>query len=119
MDRPDLYSGGAVALLNQFNILSFELNWWAMFILFPAIGALSAAYNRYRTTNSLFEMGVMIPASIGLFKVALSFSMLVGVFWNINWSLFWPLILILIGMGMIFGRSQKVETFNSGDRRYT
>jgi len=69
-------------------ILSFELNWWALFILMPAVGALSAAYNRYRTTNSLFETGVMIPALIGLFMVALSFSMLVGVFWNINWSLF-------------------------------
>lgn len=99
--------GGAIVLLNQMGVLSFELNWWALFILMPAFGALSGAYNRYRAMNSLFEMGVMIPALIGLFMVALSFSMLVGVFWNIDWSLYWPIILIIIGLGMIFGRSRK------------
>ena len=99
--------GGAIVLLNQMGVLSFELNWWALFILLPAFGTLSAAYNRYRATNIFFETGVMIPALIGLFMVVLSFSMLVGMFWNINWSLFWPLILILIGLGMIFGRSRN------------
>lgn len=99
--------GGAIVLLNQMGILSFELNWWALFILMPAVGALSGAYNRYRTTNSLFDMGVIMPALIGLFMVALSFSMLVGVFWNINWSLYWPIILIIIGLGIIFGRSRN------------
>lgn len=99
--------GGAIVLLNQMSILSFELNWWALFILMPAVGALSGAYNRYRTTNSLFDMGVIMPALIGLFMVALSFSMLVGVFWNINWSLYWPIILIIIGLGIIFGRSRN------------
>lgn len=99
--------GGAIVLLNQMGILSFELNWWALFILMPAFGALRGAYSRYRSTNSLFDMGVMIPALIGLFMVALSLSMLVGVFWNINWSLYWPIILIIIGLGMIFGRSRK------------
>lgn len=99
--------GGAIVLLNQMGILSFELNWWALFILMPAVGALSGAYNRYRMTNSLFDMGVMMPALIGLFMVALSFSMLVGVFWNINWSLYWPIILMIIGLGIIVGRSRN------------
>jgi len=99
--------GGAIVLLNQSGLLAFELNWWALFILFPAFGALSGAYNRFRATNNIFEMSVMMPALIGLFLVALAFSMLVGVFWNINWSLFWPIILIIIGLGMIFGRSRK------------
>jgi len=99
--------GGAIVLLNQLGILSVELNWWALFILMPAFGALSGAYNRFRATNNLFETGVMIPALIGLFMVALSFSLLVGASWNINWSLYWPVILILIGLGLIFGRSQR------------
>ncbi len=99
--------GGAIVLLNQMDILSFELNWWALFILFPAFGALNGAYNRYRATNNLFEMGVMMPALIGLFMLALAFNLLVGNGWNFNWSLYWPLILILIGLGMIFGRSRN------------
>ncbi len=99
--------GGAIVLLNQMDILSFELNWWALFILLPAFGALNGAYNRYRATNNLFEMGVMMPALIGLFMLALAFNLLVGNGWNFNWSLYWPLILILIGLGMIFGRSRN------------
>ena len=101
--------GGAIVLLNQTGLLSFELNWWALFILFPAFGSFSGAYNRYRATNNLFDMSVMIPALIGLFMVALAFNLLIGNGWNFNWSLFWPIILILIGLGMIFGRSRKTE----------
>jgi len=99
--------GGAIVLLNQTGVLSFELNWWALFILFPAYGALNSAYNRYRSGNNLFETGVAVPALIGLFMIALSVNLLFGGSWNFNWSLFWPLILIIIGLGMIFGRSRS------------
>ena len=100
-------AGGAIVLLNQMGVLSFGSNWWALFILIPAIGSFRGAYNRYRATNNLFDMSVMMPALIGLFMVALMFNLLVGNGWNFNWSLFWPIILILIGLGMIFGRSRR------------
>lgn len=100
--------GGIVVLLNQFDLLPFELNWWALFIMIPAGGFLMGAYNGFRAHRNLFAMDVMFPALIGLFLAVLSFSLLVGTAWDINlWSLFWPIILILIGLGMIFGRSQK------------
>ena len=99
--------GGIAVLLNQLGLLPFELNWWALFIMMPAAGFLSGAYNRFRFHGNLFSMDVAFSALIGLFLTALSFSLLVGAAWNINWSLFWPVIIILIGLGMIFGRSQK------------
>ena len=99
--------GGIALILNQLNLLPFELNWWAFFIMLPAAGFLSGAYNRFQSHGNLFSMDVAFSALIGLFLTALSFSLLVGAAWNINWSLFWPLILVLIGLGMIFGRSQK------------
>jgi len=99
--------GGAVVLLNQMDILSFELNWWALFILFPAFGALTGAYNRYRSTNDLFEMGVMIPALVGLFMLLLSVSLLLGKAINMNLRVYWPIILIVLGLGLIIGRSRK------------
>ena len=99
--------GGIAALLNQLGLLSFELNWWALFIMMPAAGFLSGAYNRFRANENLFSMDVAFPALIGLFLVGLSISLLVDVAWNINWSLIWPFIIILIGLGMIFGRSRK------------
>lgn len=98
--------GGVAVLLNQLGLLSFELNWWALFIMMPAAGFLSGAYNRFRANENLFSMDVAFPALIGLFLVGLSISLLVGAAWNINWSLFWPVMIIIIGLGMIFGRSR-------------
>ena len=99
--------GGIIVLLDQLNLLPFELNWWALFILMPAGGFFMGAYNRYRSTGNALSLDVTFPALIGLFLAALSFSMLVGETWNINWSLFWPIILILIGLGMVFGWSRR------------
>ncbi|MGD8402918.1 MAG: hypothetical protein PVJ21_04620 [Anaerolineales bacterium] len=98
--------GGVALILNQLNILPFELNWWALFIMLPAAGMLNGAYNRFRSHGNAFSMDVAFTALIGLFLVALSFSMLVGASWNFNWNLFWPAIIIIIGLGMIFGRSR-------------
>ena len=98
--------GGIALILNQLSLLPFELNWWTLFIMMPAAGFWSGAYNRFRANENLFSMEVAFPALIGLFLTALSFSLLVGAAWNINWSLFWPIIIILIGLGMIFGRSR-------------
>jgi len=101
-------AGGAIVLLNQMGVLSFELNWWALFILFPAFGALTGAYNRYRSTNDLFEMGVMIPALVGLFMLLLSVSLLLGDAINMNLKVYWPIILIVLGLGLIIGHGRRL-----------
>jgi hypothetical protein len=44
---------------------------------------------------------------IGLFLLFLSFSLLSGNTLNINWSLYWPVILIIIGLGLVFGRGRR------------
>ena len=100
-------AGGTIVLLNQSGLPSFEFNWWALFILFPAFGALTGAYNRYRSTNDLFEMGVMIPALVGLFMLLLSASMLLGDAINMNLKVYWPIILIVLGLGLIIGRGRR------------
>ena len=102
-----LIFGGAIILLNQLNILPFVLNWWALLILFPAFGALTGAFNRYRSTNDLFEMGVMVPALVGLFMLLLSVSLLVGDAINLNLKVYWPIILIILGLGLIIGRGRR------------
>lgn len=99
--------GGAVVLLNQLNILPFEVSWWALFILFPAFGTLTSAYNRYRSTNDLFEMGVMIPALVGLFMLLLLLSLLVGDAIDLKLRVYWPVILILLGLGLMIGRRRR------------
>ena len=99
--------GGAVVLLHQLNILPFELNWWALLILFPAFGTLSSAYNRYRSTKDVFELGVMIPALVGTFMLLLCVSLLFGDAIDLNLKVYWPIILILLGLGLILGRLRR------------
>jgi len=99
--------GGIALIINQLNLLPFELNWWALFIMLPAAGMLNGAYNRFRANDNLFTTDIGITALIGLFMVGLSFSLLVGTSWKINWGLLWPAIIIVIGLSMMFGRSQK------------
>ena len=99
--------GGAVVLLNQLNILPFELNWWALLILFPAFGTLSSAYHRYRSTKDVFELGVMIPVLVGLFMLLLCASMLFGDAIDLNLKVYWPIILIVLGLGLIIGRLRR------------
>lgn len=98
--------GGIIVLLNQTGLVSFDFNWWALFIIFPAVGSFSNAYKRYRATNNLFDMGVMMPVLIGLFMLALAYNLLSGNGWNFNWNFLWPAIFVIIGLGMIFGRSR-------------
>jgi hypothetical protein len=102
-----LIFGGAVILLNQLNILPFVLNWWALLILFPAFGTLTSAYNRYHSTKDLFEMGVMVPALVGLFMLVLFVSLFLGNAIDFNLRTYWPIILIVLGLGMIIGRWRR------------
>ena len=99
-------AGGAMILLTQSGLISLKLNWWAFFILIPAIGSFNNAYQRYRATNNLFDMSVVMPALIGLFMIGLMFNLLSGKGWDFNWNLLWPIMLICIGLGMIFRRSR-------------
>ena len=99
--------GGTVVLLHQLDILRLELNWWALFILLPAVGTLARAYDRYRSTNDLFEMGVMIPALVGLFMLLLSVSLFVGDAIDLHLRVYWPIILIVLGLGLILGRGRR------------
>ncbi len=99
--------GGAVVLLNQLNILPFELNWWALLTLFPAFGTLISAYKRYRSTNDFFEMGVMIPALVGLFMLLMFVSLFVSDAIDLQMRVYWPIILIVLGLGLIIGRGRR------------
>ena len=99
--------GGAVILLNQLNFLPFQLNWWAFLVLFPAFGTLISAYNRYRSTHDVFDMGVMIPALVGLFMLLMSASLLLSNAIDLNLRVYWPIILIVLGLGLILGRLRR------------
>ena len=99
--------GGVVVLLHQLEILPLALNWWALFILFPTFGTLARAYNRYRSTHDVFDMGVMIPALVGLFMLLLFVSLLADDAIHLNLRVYWPILLIVLGLGLIIGRGRR------------
>jgi hypothetical protein len=86
---------GGVLLLQNFGITT-AFNWWALFILLPAVGAFGAAWTAYRQTGRLgaAARGSLIGGII-LSMVAVAFL------FNLNWALVGPALLILAGFGIL------------------
>ncbi len=88
---------GVFMLLQNLTGLNFG-NWWALFILIPAIGSLTSAWKLYQTHGAVDAAvrGPLVGGVILLFVFAMFF-------FNFNWSLFWPVLLILAGIGALIG----------------
>ena len=87
---------GLVFLLGNLFSVSFLANWWAIFILIPAIYSLSQAWQSYQAHGHLTEkgrsnlIGGLLIGTVGfIFLFGLSFG---------NW---WPLFLIIVGLGAL------------------
>lgn len=86
---------GLVFLAQNFGYVMPD-NWWAVFLLIPAVGAFIAASEVYRAHGQLGGEGT--AALLGGIVFA---GMAVMFFFDIGWGLFWPLILIAIGAGIL------------------
>jgi hypothetical protein len=79
------------------NLWEFHLdNWWALFILIPAFGNFNTAYEKYRRAGH-WTRGARSAAGWGFFFVLIATTFL----FNISWSLMWPVLLILLGLGFL------------------
>ncbi len=88
---------GIVLLAQNFGYqVTYLQNWWALFILIPAVGALTTAWNMYRIDGRLTaaSRGSLIGGII-LLMVTITFL------FGLNWALIWPLLLILGGAGLL------------------
>ena len=72
-------------------------NWWALFILIPAVGSLAGAWREYVDAGRRFAPGVVRPLTIGLVLIAVT-----AIFLLDAWDKAWPALLIIIGLGMAF-----------------
>ncbi len=72
-------------------------NWWAVFILIPALGAYASAYAMYRSNGYRFTYAVRGSLFGGIFFTLLALGFLFGV----AAGLFWPLLLILAGVALL------------------
>jgi hypothetical protein len=88
---------GGFFLLRNYTGIELD-NWWALFILFPAVSSFTSAYNAYRSSGTI-DKQVRSGAFWGLFFVLLSASFLL----SLDFGLIWPVFLILGGIAMLLG----------------
>ena len=78
------------------NYLGYELrNWWALFILIPAIGSFGAAYSVWRAHGSTAAAASSLTMGILFVAVAAIFLL------ELPWGRIWPVFIILAGLGML------------------
>jgi len=87
---------GIIFLADNYYSFRFFDNWWALFILIPAFTNLSRAWRRYQAAGhwTADARGSLIGGLI-ITLVALIFL------FELSWTLFWPLILIIMGIGLL------------------
>lgn len=84
---------GAVFLLDNTGMIDLQ-NWWALFILLPAIGSFQAAWSQYRSAGDRLTAAAR-GSLIGGFVI----TMVALIFlFGLNFGSLWPLFLILGGV---------------------
>jgi hypothetical protein len=87
---------GIAFLPRNMNIVSFDNEWWALFILIPVGGAFITAWQRYQQAGQITAqvVGSCVGGCVLLFVTAMFF-------FHLNWSVLWPVFLILGGLGAL------------------
>jgi len=90
----------AIGLIFLFtNLGGFHLNnWWALFILIPAISNFGSAWENYRANGRLTKSGRgSITGGLILTLIACTFI------FEWPWGVIWPIFLIIGGVGALLG----------------
>ncbi|HEX9371557.1 MAG TPA: hypothetical protein VF897_11145 [Roseiflexaceae bacterium] len=83
---------GGIFLLQNMGILEMTANWWAIFLLLPALLSAITAWRIYR------DAGRMTPAATGALTGSLVLGFLAAMFLlNLSWTVFWPMFLLIAG----------------------
>ncbi len=106
-NRPSgLLLGGILILIGAIflvqNLTDFDLvswNWWALFILIPALGSLARAWRIYQAERRL--TAAMRGPLVGGFVLLLVTTILL---FDLDWGTMWPLFLIIVGVGALVVR---------------
>lgn len=87
-----LILAGFLLLLQRFTNFEFR-NWWALFLLIPAFGALSTGWLIYQNTGRINEsVRGSLNGSLLLLTIAAMFLA------NLDWAIWWPLVVIVPGI---------------------
>ena len=87
---------GGLFLLQNAGLPVLIGNWWALFILIPAVAAFTAAWRLYQQSGRVTQqvvglvMGGLVPLTIALIFL-----------FNFDFGYAWPVLLVLLGIGML------------------
>jgi hypothetical protein len=89
---------GVAFLLENSGYIVLTGNWWAIFIYLAAIASFANAWRSYRTKG---EFGATATGSL---TWGLVFTVIATIFFfNLVWDLWWPAILVAVGVGIVAG----------------
>jgi hypothetical protein len=89
---------GVIFFLQQSGYLTLTENWWAAFIYLGAFACFANMWRAYRAS------GVFGPQATGSLTWGLVLLVVGSIFWfNLLWDIWWPAILIAVGVGIVAG----------------
>lgn len=84
---------GAIFMLQNMGALLIT-NWWALFLLLPAVVSFATAYGAYRDNGGRLNAMALRSLISGLTLTAIAAFFLL----DLDWENLWPLLLILLGV---------------------
>ena len=89
---------GAMFLMRSNGAFYIPLrNWWALFILIPAVGGLDTAFRTYRSAGNQWNTQARSSLLVGLVLLVVT-----GMFlFNLSWTWIGPLLIILVGIAIL------------------
>lgn len=88
---------GLLLMLQNLGISPIIENWWALFILIPAVGAFARAWSAYQSAG-----GRITAQARASFLGGLILTMIAAIFLlELNWIILGPVLLILAGAGLL------------------
>jgi hypothetical protein len=74
-------------------------NLWSLLLLIPAIFALAGLWKKYQANGGRFGPGMAGSLITAVILIGLTIVFLFDI--DINWGLFWPVLLIVIGFAVL------------------
>jgi hypothetical protein len=88
---------GLVFLVQNLGGMILLNNWWALFILIPAVGAFGAAWRTYQAAGGHLTLPARGSLVVGLILLLVTAIFLL----NLSWTLLGPIVIILAGIGLL------------------
>lgn len=101
---------GVAFLLENSGFVDLTGNWWAVFIYLGAIASFANAWRSYRARG---EFGATATGSLtwGLVLTVIATIF----FFDLLWDVWWPVILVAVGVGIVAGYALGSLTRRSGE----